>query len=307
MPLLYRKHTLGVKAEATYGTAETITASEALRVNDLTMKVAAEVINREKSTGLLGTDVGVPSKRSLELKFKNYAHGDGSSGDPAWAAALFQSCGFAQSSSSYATTSTVSSWKGMTAAINRDGRRLIGRGFMGNHRQMWKSGEPVLFEWDYVGAVTAATTVYTDTTQLSGISFEAAVPPIFAGSGSLTVDSVTTYKIASAEIDINTGRYIREDSVAVGGYIGGYLANPSPTIKIDPEAVAVATKDWGTAFFAASEITIVLVANGGTGNTITTTCTNCQLKNYPEEVDRNNLLVDSLMFQVNGTVTTAFS
>lgn len=307
MPLLYNKKTLAVKVEGTYGTAETLTNAEAMRVNDLTMKVASEVIAREKSTGALGSDVGVPSARKIELKFKNYAHGDGSSGDPAWATALFQSCGFAKSTNSYATSSTTTDWKGMTAAINRDGRRLIGRGFMGNHRQIWKSGEPVLMEWDYVGAVNAATTVYTDTTQLSGMSFESAVPPIFAGSSSLTIDSSTAFKIASAELDLNTNPFAREDPNAVGGYIGGWLTNIMPTIKIDPEAVTVATKDWGTAFFGASEITIILVANGGTGNTMTTTCTNCQLKSYPEEVDRNNLLADSLLFQVNGTVTTAFT
>jgi hypothetical protein len=307
MPLMYRKHTLGVKTEATYGTAETITASEALRVNDLTMKLAADVVNREKSTGLLGTDVGIPKNRIIELKFNNYAHGDGGSGDPAWAAALFPSVGMAQSSSTYATTSTTTGWKGMTAAINRDGRRLIGRGFMGNHRQMWKSGEPVKFEWDFIGATNAAPPILTDTAQLANVTFESTVPPIFAGSGALTIASQTFYKISTAELDLNNGHFAREDPSAVGGYIGGWLNNPSPTLTIDAEAVLVATKDWGTAFHTAAEVTIVLVAGATSGNIITTTCTSCQLKNFPEEVDRNNLLVDQLVFQVNGTVTTVFS
>lgn len=310
MPLLYRKKTLAIKAEGTYGTVETLTAAECHRVMDATFEVDSTVINREKSTGGMGTDVGVPVGAKLMLGFKNLAHGDGSTGDPAWAAALFPSCGMIQSSSSYATSiiaAAQASWTGLSAAMNRDGRRLIGRGGMGNLKQTWTAGKPVEFNWEYILAAVANPTLRTDTAQLSSITFESAVPPIYQGSGSLSIGGVTTHKISRAEIDLNNQPFAREDPNAVGGYIGGYIQNTSPSIKLDTEAVAVATKDWGTAYFAGSEITIILVANGGTGNTITATATACQLKSYPKEADRNNLLTDNLEFQVNGTFTTAFT
>lgn len=308
MPLLYRKKTLAVKTEATYGTAESLTSSEAIRVNDCTLKNAAELVAREKSDGTNGTDIGIPSGLKMELAFKNFAHGDAGSGDPAYAAALLPAVGMpSPSSNTYTTSSTTTNWKGMTAALNRDGRRLIGRGFMGNLKQTWEASKPVVFDWNFIGAVAANPTLRTDTTQLSGITFDGDDAPIFAGSGSLTIDGATTFKISKAEIDLNNNPYAREDPNAVGGYIGGYLTNPSPTIKLDVEAVAVATKDWHTFFYAATQFNVVLVANGGTGNTVTCTCTNCQLRMPPEESDRNNLLIDNLDCQINGTVSIAFS
>jgi|GEM_PF-6384474 len=310
MPLFKRKKTIGVKAEVTYGTVETITAAEAMRCHDFSFDADSTAIEREKSTGGLGTDTSVPSGTKLMLAFKNFVHGDGGTGDPAWAAALFPTVGMIQTSNSYATSiiaASQASWKGLTAAANVDGRRIIGRGGMGNLKQIWIPGKATEFEWNYILAAVASPTLRTDTAQLSGISFESAVPPVWQGAGSLTIDSVTTNKVSKVEIDLNNQPYAREDPVAVGGYIGGYIQGAKPRIKMDIESLAVSSKDWHTAYFSALEITIILVCGSATGNVITTTATLCQLASLPKEGDRNGMLIDNLDFQVNGTLTTAFT
>jgi len=309
MPKQFNKRTFAAKIESTYGTAETLTSSECLRVNEISMKYASELIKRMKSTGNLGTDTSPASARHIEMKIQNFLHGDGTSGDPAWASVLFPSVGMpSPSSNTYTTSSVTSDWRGITAAKNTDGRRLLGRGGMGNLKMTLTSGQPVLCDWDYILGVGAGSTVnkYTDATQLTGMSFESVNPPIFQAGSAVSVHSLAL-KISKATIDLGNNPFPRPDPTKEGGFIGGWLTDIVPVITLDPEAETVATKDWIPAFTGANEASIVFVIGSVAGNTATITATNTQLLNPPEEAQRNNLLLDNLSFQVNGSLSIAFS
>lgn len=305
MPLMYDKYTVAIEAEGTYGTFATLTNADAgHRFDDPVLQIISKNIPRLKANGSLGTGKSAKGPKHTTLSFKNRLHGDGSSAAAGFMPILFPCVGMpSPSSNTYRTSSTQGDWKGLSAALNRDGFLKVGRGMMGDLSIDIAAGEAFLASWNFMGGFQADP---TDTSQLSGISFQDIVAPIFAGSGSLTIDSSTAFRIAKAQIKLNNGVFLRQDPNAAGGYIGGWLNNPKPTLTMDPEAVAVATKNWHNAQATGDEMDIVFVANGGAGNTVTITCTDCEPER-PEEANRDGVLVDQMGFNINGTVTVAVS
>ncbi len=306
MSLLYRKRTVALAPEVTYGTLESLTASNAYKFEEADIKIIENFISIPKSDGSLGTDTSPTGAKSTAMTLKNYMHGDGGTGDSAWAASLFPSVGMVAASNTYTTSSVSSSWKGLSSAINRDGRKINGRGMMGNLKMTLVPGQPIMNEWNHLGGWQANPTTAA---QLTGISFEDVAKPVFARSAAFTLNSSTTIstRISKAVIDLGTNPFLLPDPNAAGGYIGGWLTDIRPTLTIDPEAVLSATYDWWAAMTLETEVTAVFVAGTATGNTVTITCTNMQLNKKPEEQERNGLLVDALGFQINGTVAVAFS
>jgi hypothetical protein len=303
--MMYRKRTLAVLFEGTYGTLETLAAANVHRFHMAELKYVRDVTPAPKSDGTLGNDVATPNARHATLTCKNYMRGDGSAGDPSWAASLFPCVGMpSNTSNSYQTSSTTTSWKGLSAALNRDGKRRTMRGGMGNLKMNFASGEAVENEWSFVGGYN---TNATDTGQLSSITYEEVTAPIFAAASAFTLDGSTAFKISKATLDLRTNPFPRPDANATGGFIGGWLENILPQITMDPEAVTVATKNWDSYLDAGTQFNVIFVAGSATGNTITVTATNCQLTAPADDQERNGLLVDSLGMQVNGTVTVAFA
>ncbi len=305
MPLQFRKRTVAIAVAATYGTIGALTSAEAgYRFDDPELKYLGDIVEREKSDGNLGTDQGALGPSSTTLVMKNRLQGDGSSGDPSYAAVLFPCVGMpSNSSNSYQTASSNANWKGLDAALNRDGKRRLMRSGMGDLTIDLESGKPGMLNWSFVGGYSANS---TDTAQLTGISFEDVVAPIWANASALTIGG-TAYKASKAQLKLNTQPFLRHDPTKAGGYIGGWITNIKPTITIDPETVAIATFDWDAARTAGTQQTIIFTLGSASGNTITITCTLCQLTKPSDDTDRNGLLIDALQFSVNGTVTILFA
>jgi hypothetical protein len=305
MPLMFRKRTCAILTEGTYGTFESLAAGNVHRFHQADLDYVRTIAPVPKSDGTLGSDVGPPGAKYATLNLKNYQRGDGGTGDPAWAASLYPSVGMpSNTTNSYQTSSTTTSWKGLSGAINRDGKRRSIRGAMGNLKMNFTAGDPIENEWSFIGGYNANA---TDTAQLTGITYEEVTAPIFAKASAFTMDGSTAFKISKATLDLRTSPFARPDPNATGGYIGGWLENILPMITMDPEAVTVATKDWDAYLDAGTTFTVVFAAGTVTGNIVTTTCTLCQLTGPAKDQERNGVLVDALGMQVNGTVTTVYS
>jgi hypothetical protein len=302
----YREYTVAIEAEGTYGAFATLTNADAgHRLIDPQLEVVSKTIRRPRGDGTLGTGKGAKGPKHTTFKFKNYLHGDGTDGAPGFAAILLPCVGMpSNAADSYQTSSTQANWKGLSAALNRDGRLHVGRGMMGNLKLSAKSGEPVLLDWDMMGGYQADP---TDTSQLSGITFEDITPPTFDGSGALTIDGSTGFKISQWAIDLQTQPWLRQDANKAGGYIGGWLTDIAPFITLDPEAEAIATKNWHDAQATGDEMDIVIVVGSAAGNTVTLTLEDCELDERPKPQERNGILVDALGFNVNGPFTIAFA
>lgn len=312
MPLPYNKRTLAAKLEGTSGVYEALTSAEAgFRVIEPDMKLVSAVVATMKSDGTLGTDVSPTGSKYTTLSFKSRLHGDGSSGAPGWASIFFPACGMpavGTGGDTFTTSSTEANWKTFSAALNRAGRRRFGRGFMGNGVMSFKSGEVVEVAWNFTGGYHEISDLNPDdTAQLTGMSYEAVVPATFGGASALTIDGSTAFKISSATLDLGAAVAARHDANSLGGFIGGYIGNIMPKITLDPEAVLNATYDWAEAYRTSDQFTVVFVVGSASGNTITITCTNCQVTKFPEEGNRNDWTIDNVELQVNGTVSVVFS
>ena len=295
-PLLARKRVLAFELEATYGTLATLTATDAgFRCFERNMRIVSDTLRRERQ-GLLGSSKGVAEAKHAELSLTTHIHGH--TAVPKWSQ-LFQACGMSVSSLTYTADSDQSTWKGLSAGHYVDGRKKLGRGMMGNWVARLTAGRVGSIDWTFLGGYSADPIADT---LLTGMSYEtaAARPPIFDGSGSITIDGSTDIKIANMTIDFGNEVALREDPNSEGGYIGAWIGNRMPTVTIDPEALAYGTKNWYAIHSADTEITISAVLNGGANNTVTFTLTGCQLASAPDDnEERGGRLVDALTFNIN--------
>lgn len=281
------------KTEATYGTAETLLAADAAtRLYNLSVNLDGNFTERD-AQGAMGRTASVVGQRSGTASFTTYLHALGSSGVPHHGQ-LWEACGMVLTSQSYATSDTTTSWKGLSISDYVGGFRKRLRGAMGNAVLRFVPGEQVAVDWSFTGGFIENT---TDTTILSGITYEATsrMPPTWAGTARLTLDGGTTAKVGACTIDLGNSVAIREDQNAPGGVIGGFIGDRVVRVSLDPEAVAVATKDWGTFFSAGTTFDLVCVVGTGTNNIVTVTAAGLQLAAEPNNFgDRNGKLTQNL-------------
>jgi hypothetical protein len=268
------------------------------------LRVSRDYEERE-ALGGFGTDSNVPNTGRSAFSAFMHLHGKGSAGLPVHSF-IWQALGFGVSSQTYTTTTDVSAWRGVSAAEYRNGRFVSARGLMGTGSIDMTAGKPFRLNVDLQGGERAATdTPYADAAILSP-TYEAVSPPLWQGSTSSQLGG-SDLRVATARIDIGNNVTYIEDANAAGGILCGYIGGRVPTLTLDPIARLRATIDFYAAFRAQTEYTYVAVANGGSNNTITITCTKCVLTNNPEEGDREGKLVDNLNFRVNGTIAVAYS
>jgi hypothetical protein len=281
------------KSEGTYGTAETLLAADAAtRLYNLSVNLDSNFVERD-AQGAMGRSVSVVGQRSGNASFTTYLHGKGSAGVPHHGQ-LWESCGMVLTSQSYATSDTTTSWKGLSISDYVGGFRKRLRGAMGNATLRFVPGEQVAVDWSFVGGFIENV---TDTTILSGITYEtpSAMPPTWAGSARLTLASGTSYKVGSCTIDLGNAVSVREDQNATGGTIGGFIGDRVVRVTLDPEAIAIATLDWGTYFSAGTTFDLVCVVGTASNNIVTVTASGLQLAAEPNNFgDRNGKLTQQL-------------
>jgi len=201
-PLLSRRRQLGAKVEATKGTVQTITAAEAkfLIINP---RITPEYENftREYLQESLSPKGMITTRKMVRLEFSIEARctNDSVTAD-SWGA-LFQGCGFAEDATGtpdlvYAPTSSLSTMKTLTLKLFMDGFAVTITGAMGNVEMSASVGQPMLWNFNFFGVLSAAGDV-----SLLTITQEAGVPPAFQNL-SMTVNTKTPC-IESLSINMN--------------------------------------------------------------------------------------------------------
>lgn len=304
LPLLSKVRVMAGKIEGTYGTAEALANTDAgIRFYGRGLEILGETIARE-AQGSLGTVDGVVGPKSITGNFSVLMNGKGSAGVPNWAALVLPCSGFGLTSQTYALTNTQSNWKSCTLGHYIDGRRKLGRGCMFNWTMRLTNGAPGIIEVTALGGYSAKPSA---TAILTGMTYESTKPPTFSGSGSITIDS-GSYPISGLTLELGAQLALRQDANAAGGYLGAWIGDIRPIIRIDPEASAVGTKDWAAIHEAGTEVAISAVLNGGSNNTITISTSSAQLSNYPGDGDRDGKLIEDMVFMVNDNdLSIAFS
>ncbi len=302
MPLLKRKRVLAAKAEATIGTAESLTASEgAFNAYDVMIQPTVEVEQRE-AQGAFNYLSGVPGARMGTATFKTDLGWDGTATMPTWASVLFPGCGFVESSQVYTPRSEApgSNVKTLTIGAYIDGVLKSIAGAVGTFTINLPSGRMGFIEWEFQGVLQAESDA-----SIIAPTYPTASPIRFA-------DATATYSAVDLTVEnmtIAAGNQIvmREDPTTEAGYISGIITNREPRITCNPEAVLVATQarlaSWLAATEAALSVALTGPAPSTTDSTITIAANKAQIINS-QEGDRNRIVTDELEFACNKNGTT---
>jgi len=294
MTLIWRKHTLAAKIEATAGTAESLTNAEAaFNVFNFEIQQGSEFQQRPRQ-GAFSHLPGVVGARSGTATFTTEIFGDGAGGVPGWASTLLPACGWVASTGVFTprTEAPGTNVKTITIAKYEDGVRKMLRGAMGTFEIVLVPGQIALINWTFRGAWQSV----TDQTLLT---------PTYPTRSPLR--SVGTYSLASAthcfsNMTINAGNnlILRPcfNPADGSGYFTGMVTDRLPTGSFDPEAKLVATDDRYGRWLAGTEQALS-IAMADAQDTITIAAPKVQITN-PQEANREGLQVDNLQFQCNG-------
>jgi len=305
LPLIRQKAYLAAKTEVTRGTAIALTAADAgYLVFDKTFKVNSSA-NPVERPGALGSRLLIPGSRSVDLSFKSYVYGSGTSGTPIpkWANVFLPACGFGVTGSTFALTSDQTQWTTFTAGHYIDGLVTMGRGFMGELSMDFQTGKLAELSWKFSGGYS---TDRSAATLLTGVTYDTGKPLVYGGvANALSVNGASLY-VSKVGIAISGGVHLCEDPASPGGYLAAFLGQREITITLDPETT-VACGFWGN-YTNGDVLPISVLLGSVAGNIVTISTANAQLAQVPEDGERNGKVIDTLTFKVNlDDLSIAFS
>lgn len=289
-PLIRRRAVFGAKAEATTGTAESLTTAEAaFNAWNVSIKPDIALTRREGQGSSLDTLPGVPGARGARINVETEIYGAATV--PAWGL-LLQASGFGLSSRTYTITSSAINDTTLTVGNWIAGRFYSAVGVVLNWAFSMRSGQVVRSTWTGTGAWVPPTS-----TALIAPTYPTTLPPR-AASATFTIGG-QSYKISSLDFDLGNQIVYREDVTKLSGYFSAAITDRAPTVRIDPEALLLSTKDWHADHLASTEAALSLVINGGANNTFTLSMPKLQLVEAPDDGERGGIFTDMLTFAPN--------
>lgn len=294
---------LAAKAETTTGTAIAVAAAEAaFIVFNLEMN-GDEPENERQAMAGKGRLASAPGAQSGSCSFEIELTGNGSAGLPLWASTFLPACDWEVSTATYSAANGVTT---LTLVVYEDGLRRELTGARGNFRLILEAGKPGRVRFEFKGKYHA--TAVTDAAILS-VTYPTVLAPVFAGA-TVSIAGAFTPTLSRIEIDAGNDVQMREDATAAdaSGFKAAFIPNRKTTGSMDPEAVAVATRDWRSKLFGRNEESLSIVVGSSANNIITIAAAKFQTIKAPRG-KRNGLLTDAIGFALNGTspFTIAFS
>ena len=272
-PLIEARSQLAAKVEDVEGTAETLSATYAILASNIKFDpdVDMEELNLQSSS--LSPFPAMAGGRLARMTFQTPLKGSGAAGTPPEISALFRACGLGETtvggnSVTYAPASA--SIPSLTMAKYIDGKRYLMAGARGKYDILLNAGKAGKINWDFLGTAIAP----SDTALLSGISYQTSVAQPFQNA-SFSIDS---YSAIIEELMIGSGNKfeLRPDANSVQGYLSTIISERLMTLKINPEAVAVATHNFWTKWFAGTLVALTATLGATAGNICTITAPKVQ-------------------------------
>jgi len=287
MPLLRRRSVFAAKVETTIGTAETLTAAEAV-YNVMNLAIQPNITMEEREgQGGFNYNPSIAGQRSGTATFSTEAYYDGST-VPAWATVLLPACGFINSAGTFNPLSQGpgSSVKTLTIGGFVDGVFRVLSGCMGTFTIDLPTGRMVKFNWTFQGRWTNPTDVaIIDPTFPTTIPMRMAAGSVSWASSNMCTESVT--------VDAGNEIIMRECAGHASGIISAMVVNRKTTVTANPEMVLVATQDRHSQWLTPTP-GILVITTGGTGeNRLVITLPKAQLQNV-QQGERSGMLTDEL-------------
>ena len=293
--LLKKKRVLGVKTEATEGTAETLAAADCT-INAYNVVVQPDLpVDQREGQGGFGRLASITGARKGKATFSvDWAY-DGSA-VPTWASTLFPACGVILASTTFSPKTEVpksgSSVKTLTIGCFGDGMRKQICGAVGNAKFNLNVGKMITVDFEFEGVYSDE----SDTAIPSSINYVNTLPLRFAG-GATTWDGVSLF-LQSATFDFRNVITAREQSTTVAGLHSFVITDRNPMVKANPESKLVATQARYTQLTAHTEGVLSFTIAGPSTSTVVISAPKAQIVAKPEG-DRGGIVTDEIEWQLN--------
>jgi len=297
MPLLKRKRVLAAKVEATPGTAESLSATEAaFNAYDVMIQAAIEVERRE-AQGQFGSLAGVAGARQGKATFKTDLGWDGTSTEPAWATVFLPACGYVLATNTFTprTEAPGANVKTLTIACYINGLRKILAGCMGTFKLVAPTGRMPYIEWEFTGKWTAP----TDVTILAP-TYPTDSPLRFA-SGVVEWNNVAQ-RVELVTFDAGHEITLLEDPTDPSGFGYAVVVERAPKFSASPESVLVATQNRWSQWISSTEATFELDIAGPTTSVLSIDAPKAAITNT-QEGDRGKIVTDDVEWACNKNTT----
>jgi hypothetical protein len=289
-PLIWKRLQIAAKLEGTEGTAEVLTASEAILASNVSYEPVIDMIERPVASSSLSPFPKVAAGRQARITFDVELKGSGTAGTAPEYGVLNKACGMGEIivagvSVTYLTASA--SIITVTIGWYVDGKKYVVAGCRGNRTLELKTPGIGVYHYEFLGtAIDDA-----DVALLSGVSYQTTVPVPFQNA-TFTLDSVAAV-IEGLNIDLGNVLNLRKSGNAAQGYVSAIISDRMPKITLNPEDVLVATKDWWATWEAGSTVALSTVIGSVAGNICTITAPKVQIIGM-KPVERDGAVVQEM-------------
>jgi hypothetical protein len=302
MSLLRRRTVFAAKAEATVGTAETLTASEGVfNVYDLLIQPNISMTQRE-GQGAFNYLAAIAAGRQGTATFSTDIYWGGDSGSlPPWATVLLPACGWVNTSGTFKPKTakpgtTSSDPRTITIGGFVDGKYRKLSGCMGTFSIDLPTGDLGRINWTFSGKWEAETD-----SAIIAPTYPTDLPSRCAGD-TFQFNNANIC-VASATIDAGNTVVMRECTTHASGYASAIVTNRQPVITADPEAVLVASLDRYLALTASTEYELEYKLPTAGSGTIVFLAPKAQIQTAAQG-NRNDIVTDDITWQCNKNGTT---
>lgn len=267
---LASKGVILAKVEANYGVDPTPTPqANAIRVEDPKVEPAFKKLERKFSKPYMGADRQIVIGESVKVSFKTELKGFGAAGTAPENGVLFRGCNFTETvvpvtSVAYDPNSLLDSAESITIYGYKDGicRKIVGCRGTGSFEI--KAGEYGYINWDFTGIYAGPVDEANPSPTLN-----ATLPPRFISASF----SLGAYAAVIESLKVAFGLEIgkRPDANSATGIKQFFIKQRKVTGNIDPEVVALATKNWESILTANTEAAITATLGSVAGNIATIT------------------------------------
>jgi hypothetical protein len=291
-PKIYAKRLLAGKLETTTGTAISVSASDCVDyVLDPEMAYEFETIDVPPQGGTLSPTALRVGARSGTCSFGLELAGDAVA-PPAWFKYM-QACGMTLSTATLTPNSAAT--ETITLAVNRDGRQKTLAGCMGSWEMLLEAGKHGRVNFNFMGVPQPVVdgTIWAPT-------YNTVIPPNVSAAA-ITIGAAT-YVIDQINISSGNNVMLRKSLTAVDsasaptGNRAAYITGRRITVRVSPESLPLATKDWNALFTAQTSAALSVVVGTAANNIFTITAPKMVLARHPAEAERDGLMVDELEF-----------
>lgn len=285
--MLTHRRTIGAKVEATYGTAESIAATDLFYAYDLNFTPQVEEHKREPHKPSLSPLAPVDGRSRGSVSFKTELMGSAAAGTAPFWSALIQACGFAETivaSTSVGYLPATTGIKGATLKFYYDGVIAQLKGCRGTWSLECVAGQVPMISWTFEGLWDPRTdaAAWVDGALVAGSAYPAFKPVAFYGAN-ITLDSYQGITERLTMAINNTLTPVPDANVAGGVYKRIDITGRAGNGEIDAEAVTKATKDFVNLLANKTEVALEAFAGvleGGSGTGTLNTMTD-STKNWP--------------------------